>query len=143
MGPSSEQSKIFLSAQQFKDSRKPDEKLPSWLMKPPRFKSGSQSTKVISHTLQSESEVIKSVDNVVIANALLAARLCFKNELKKKESKKIKLIDYIPDYTTSTKTNPTKKKQCAALCMNGNPCPFSATQGKFCKRHKVEVTDVL
>lgn len=76
-------------------------------------------------------------DNEKTANALYKAQTVLKNIRAQKEEKKIKLIDYIPEPSGGT-TRPTRliKLKCKAKTLSDKPCPFNASCGDFCKKHK-------
>jgi len=92
----------------------------------------------------SKNDLVDGLDEKT-AKAFLAAQLVMKKLKEKKDSKKIKLIDYHTIISSSSSVKPKKDppKKCASHNMSGKPCPFSATQGKYCKRHKVTETDIF
>ena len=114
---------------------------PSWLMVPPKTKSGCVRSNS-SREMKSELDV-RGMDSMT-AKALLVAHRSLKKEMEKKELKKIKLLSFedVPSQIVCPKKN-VPKKQCAAKTMNGKPCPFAATQGKFCKKHKIVDKDIF
>ena len=113
---------------------------PTMFFVPQKLQSGSRKYVGVKEEV-SESSLVEGLDPKT-AKAFLRAHSCMKREKEKKDSKKIKLIEHIPE-VVSKPVQRVPKKQCAAKTMSGNPCPFSATQGKFCKKHQVKETDVL
>jgi len=110
---------------------------PNWLMQPKTLKTGSVRPK---HSSVPELNV-ESFDPKT-QKAFLRAHESLKKEKEKKEIKKIKVVEYIPERVEPvSKKGP--KKQCVAKTMNGKQCPFSATQGKFCKKHKIVDKDIF
>jgi hypothetical protein len=112
---------------------------PTMFLVPPKLQSSSRKSVGVKEEV-SESSLTKNLDPKT-AKAFLRAHSCMKREKEKKDSKKIKLIGHIPEVVSKSVRVP--KKQCAAKTMSGKPCPFSATQGKFCKKHQVKENDVL
>lgn len=55
----------------------------------------------------------------------------------------VKVIDYIqPNQAVDSSKRPTRSKsihvcRCKATTMSGRQCPFKASHGDFCKKHKV------
>ena len=113
---------------------------PTMFLVPQKLQSGSRKSVGVKEEV-SESSLVKDLDPKT-AKAFLRAHSCMKREKEKKDSKKIKLIEHIPE-VVSKPVQRVPKKQCAAKIMSGKTCPFSATQGKFCKKHQVKETDVL
>ena len=112
---------------------------PSMFLVPRKLQSSSRISSEVK-VEASASSLVEDLDPKT-AKAFLRAHSCMKREKDKKEAKKIKLIEHIPEVVTHVKKVP--KKQCAAKTMSGKPCSFSATQGKFCKRHQVNENDVF
>ena len=114
--------------------------IPSMFLVPQKLQSSTHKSSSVKSEV-SDSTLVKGLDPKT-AKAFLRAHRCMKREKEKKDSKKIKLIEHIPE-VVSKPVHRVPKKQCAAKTMSGKPCPFSATQGKFCKKHQVNETDVL
>ena len=71
--------------------------------------------------------------------AFLKARECQAKINQKRDSKKIKLIDFedtpVPVMQPVQKTAKVEVKKCKAINLNDKPCGYKATCGDFCKRH--------
>ena len=73
-------------------------------------------------------------------NAVRTLRKGYSKIRDAREKKSIKLVEYIKPPPPSMKSKPANANtsvRCAATTMKGKPCPFKATCGKFCKKHKL------
>lgn len=79
-------------------------------------------------------------DDEKFAKAVSTLRRGYNKVNKIRGEKSIKLVEYIKPATPRQKTkasNASQATRCAATTMKGKPCPFRATCGKFCKKHKL------
>ena len=78
-------------------------------------------------------------ENPKTATAFLKAKECQAKINEKRESKKIKLIDFedtpVPAPQPVQKSVKAVVKKCKAINLNDKPCGYKATCGDFCKRH--------
>ena len=85
-------------------------------------------------SLRSEKEITKGLDEKT-ANAFSKAYKTLKKYKEDREKKRIKIIDFTETTTNETKIVASKRK-CKAKTLSGRPCPFSASYGDYCKKHK-------
>jgi hypothetical protein len=133
-------SKAFALAAELAKKRGGGESTPTWLLGPQKLKTGCFRREIV---VKEGTKKVESLDSVT-QKAFLRAEERMKVEREKKEKKKIKLIEFraAPREVVGPKKKVTKK-QCASKTMTGKPCPFAATQGKFCKRHKIVDKDIF
>ena len=133
--------KAFALAAELVKKRDGGESTPNWLLGPYKSKSGCFRRE--SSDVKECAKKVESLDSVT-QKAFVVAEERMKVEREKKEKKKIKLIEFqaVHREVVGPKKKVTKK-QCASKTMNGKPCPFAATQGKFCKRHKIVDQDIF
>jgi hypothetical protein len=74
------------------------------------------------------------------ANAVWKMQQAYHRIDKEREEKQIKVVDYIKPQITAP-TRPKSKSihvcRCKATTMTGRQCPFKASHGDFCKKHKL------
>lgn len=110
---------------------------PSWLM--PNNKNRAP----VHRTFRRETQLGKKVTHLPTdldektKNAFARAQKSMDAVRAEKEKKKIKVIDFIKEPTAIpvSKKSKTSTTKCAAKTMSGKPCPFAATEGKYCKKH--------
>jgi hypothetical protein len=72
------------------------------------------------------------------ANAMWNLQQAYHRVDKEREEKKIKVIDYIkPQATARPRSKTIHVCRCKATTMSGRQCPFKASHGDFCKKHKL------
>jgi hypothetical protein len=57
--------------------------------------------------------------------------------LKKKKERSIKVINFTDLPPPPGASESASVKKCQAVTQMNKPCPFRATQGKFCKKHQI------
>ena len=136
--------KAFHFAAELSKSRKCEDK-PSWLLCSNSRDGTPRTVSSRKGVLVSVSELVKGVGCKKTAHAFLAARAVMEMELVNKNNRKIKLIGHldVPTNTDSLIKNTKPKTKCASMNMSGKPCKFTATHGKYCKRHMVVDNDIF
>ena len=75
-----------------------------------------------------------------LLHAISKLRTSYNRVEEQKASRKIIVVDYIIPPPPSAKARPANAAQnvrCSATTLKNKPCPFRATCGKFCKKHKL------
>ena len=75
-----------------------------------------------------------------LLHAISKLRTTYNSVEEHKASRKIVLVAYITPPPPSAKARPanaTQHVRCSATTLKNKPCPFRATCGKFCKKHKL------
>jgi len=72
---------------------------------------------------------------VQLANATWIMKKKYREHEKKKDDRKLIVIDKLPEVVNEQRT---QKKTCCATTMSGKPCTFKAVCGQYCKKHSVK-----